>query len=162
VRLDGNVARPMWVGERIFFVSDHEGVGNLYSCLPSGDELTRHTHRTDYFVRYPSTDGTRVAYHAGADLYVYDPRTDEDARDEVVVVDLAAATARVVDRSPFRHVQGMAWSPDGRWVAYGFAATEYTTAIKLWRVGSDETHAVTRPALYDTQPVFDPEGKYLY
>src|SRR5205823_1926620 len=65
LRLNGNVARPMWIGERIFFLSDHEGIGNLYSCLPSGEELRRHTQRTDYFVRFPSTDVARIVYHAG-------------------------------------------------------------------------------------------------
>src|SRR6185369_5265240 len=83
VRLDGNVARPMWVGERIFFVSDPEGIGNLYSVLPSGEDLQRHTQRTDYFVRFPSSDGRRIAYHAGADLFVYHPSTGGDRRVEV-------------------------------------------------------------------------------
>src|SRR5581483_2535947 len=81
--LNGNIGRPMWIGERIFFLSDHEGVGNLYSCTPSGEDLRRHTHRQDYFVRFPSTDGQRIVYHAGADLYVYDPKTSTESRVEV-------------------------------------------------------------------------------
>ncbi len=37
-------------------------------------------------------------------------------RNEVIVVDLAAGTAKVVDKSPFDRVDGIAWSPDGRWL----------------------------------------------
>ena len=78
--LDGNVANPMWLvvknRNRIFFVSDHEGIGNLYSCTPKGKGLRRHTDHEEYFVRYPSTDGRRIVYHAGADLYVYDVEKD--------------------------------------------------------------------------------------
>ena len=45
VRLQGNLANPMWIGSRIYFLSDHEGHGNLYSCTPTGRGLRRHTDR---------------------------------------------------------------------------------------------------------------------
>ncbi|MHC5009804.1 MAG: S41 family peptidase, partial [Planctomycetota bacterium] len=85
VRLDGNLANPMWIGSRIYFLSDHEGHGNLYSCTPTGRSLRRHTHHEDFYVRYPSTDGKRIVYHAGADLYLFDPATNIAGRIPVSV-----------------------------------------------------------------------------
>ena len=290
----GNVAAPLWLGERIYFVSDHEGVGNLYSCTPAGEGLRRHTHHADYYVRHPATDGGRIVYHAGADLYLFDPEEGEgrpvevafhspraqrkrkfveaaaylhdyaldskgravaltarggafsmglwegatvqygedrgvryrlptylhdgtrlalisDAggedglelhtvpssttgalseperfdldlgrpltmtaspkgdllaltnhRFELVLVDLSARTARVLDSSTHAPIQGVAWSPDGRWLAYGFRDTFQTSIIKLCFVETGETTAATRPVLWDGEPAFDPEGKYLY
>ncbi len=71
--LEGNLAAPMWVGERIFFISDGQGVGNLYSCTPSGTDLKQHTDSTEYYVRNASTDGHTIVYQAGADLFLFDP-----------------------------------------------------------------------------------------
>ena len=72
ISVPGNPAWPMFVADRVYFVSDHEGVGNLYSCGYDGSDLRRHTDHTEYFVRFPSTDGARVAYSAGARLFVFD------------------------------------------------------------------------------------------
>ena len=40
--IPGNLVWPMWIGARAFFLSDHEGVGNIYSCAPDGRGLRRH------------------------------------------------------------------------------------------------------------------------
>ncbi len=84
IQLAGNLAYPMWIGSRVFFLSDHEGVGNIYSCLPGGDDLKRHTHHEDFYVRQPSTDGQQIIYNCGADLYVLDLST---GRSQKVVIE---------------------------------------------------------------------------
>jgi tricorn protease len=50
-------------------------------------------------------------------------------RRELVLVDLDAGSARVVDRSSFGQLRGPAWSPDGRWLAYACSMSAQTTCI---------------------------------
>ncbi|GAA1971474.1 S41 family peptidase [Kitasatospora viridis] len=87
--LDGNIDSPLWVGGRIAFLSDHEGCGHLYSSLPDGTDLRRHTPDSggtsrpkaggDFYARGASTDGTRVVWHSAGDLWLLDS-LDGDAR----------------------------------------------------------------------------------
>ncbi|NUN47975.1 MAG: PDZ domain-containing protein [Candidatus Brocadiae bacterium] len=80
ITIAGNLAWPLWVGARIYFVSDHEGTGNLYSCLATGAGLRRETRHADFYVRFPNTDGRRIVYQCGADIWIFDPRTRRSRR----------------------------------------------------------------------------------
>ncbi|MFJ8807356.1 S41 family peptidase [Streptomyces sp. NPDC102490] len=70
--LGGHLAAPMFVGGRIAFLSDHEGVGNLYSCAHDGTGLRRHTDHDAFYARNASSDGTRVVYQCAGDLWIVD------------------------------------------------------------------------------------------
>ena len=289
LRLPGNPASPMWIGDRIWFLSDHEGIGNLYSCTPDGDDLRRHTDHDEYYARFAKTDGARIVYQHAAEIWLFDPAADEgrrveidlhsprvqrhrkfvaadryltdfalhpaghsialetrgklftmplweeavrqhgrpdgvryrlakwigdgssivvvsdeggedgievhkageavgrrlepldlgcitdlatppsgnevavaNHRHELHLVDLDAGTSRLVDRSEHGALDGVVWSPDGRWLAYSFATTARTRSVKVCEVATGATHLVTRPEFRDVHPSWDPDGKYLY
>jgi tricorn protease len=92
--LKGNITSPMWIGERLYFLSDAEGVGNLYSCLPDGSDLCRHSDHDDYYARHASTDGVRIVYQCGAALWLFDPRSDRTHQLDIRVPAHRAQAAR--------------------------------------------------------------------
>src|SRR5690606_31350159 len=69
---DGNIEYPLWVGDRLAFLSDHEGTGALYSSLADGSDLRRHTPLGGFYARHAATDGRRVAYSAAGELWTLD------------------------------------------------------------------------------------------
>ena len=70
--IGGQLASPMLIGGRLFFLSDHEGTGNIYSCAPDGTGLRRHTDHDGMYARNPSTDGQRIVYHVAGDIWILD------------------------------------------------------------------------------------------
>jgi tricorn protease len=84
------------------------------------------------------------------------------------IYDVGTGKVTEVDQSPEWISQGgldpfrFTWSPDSRWLAYARPVTPSNTAIFLFDTKASTLHQVTSGYLNDTQPTFDPEGKYLY
>ena len=80
--LKANVTSPMWLANgdddgRIYFISDHEGISNLYSCKPKGEDTQRHSNHEDFYIRNAHTDGKQIIYHAGGELYRFAVDTNQ-------------------------------------------------------------------------------------
>jgi len=92
--LDGQFAAPMLIGGRLFFLSDHEGTGNIYSCALDGSGLRRHTDHDGMYVRNPSTDGHRIVYHVAGDIWMLDgPDAPEPHKIDITLGSPAPARA---------------------------------------------------------------------
>jgi tricorn protease len=87
----GQFASPMLVGHRLAFLSDHEGTGNVYSCLPDGSDLRRHTDHEGFYARHASTDGDRVVYQCLGEIWLLDGLDAEPRRVEITLGPAAPA-----------------------------------------------------------------------
>ena len=125
--VEGNITAPSWIGKRLYFISDHEGVGNIYSCTPTGKALRRHTHHGEYYARGATTDGKRMVYYAGADLYLMDPAK---VREELIPVEFHSSGVqrrkRFVDAANYLHQ--VAPHPEGHSVALSVRGQCFTMA----------------------------------
>jgi tricorn protease len=68
--LAGQFYNPMLAGGRFAFLSDFEGVGNVYSCALDGTDLRRHTDHDATYARNASTDGTRIVYQNAGEIWM--------------------------------------------------------------------------------------------
>ncbi|MFC9385186.1 S41 family peptidase [Streptomyces venezuelae] len=113
--IGGHLDSPMAVGGRIAFLSDHEGIGNLYSCLPDGTDLLRHTDHDEFYARHASSDGRRVVYQCAGELWIVDALTP-DSRPRKLEVRLGGQR---VGRRPYQvpaahHIDAVSVDETGR------------------------------------------------
>ena len=133
--LGGNIGSPMWVGERIYFISDHEGIGNIYSCKPDGKGIRRHTDHGEYFARMAATDGRTIVYAHAAELWALDVASDKTAP-----VDVDFPSPRTQRNRKFADAGGYLHDyevhPEGRAIA--IEARGHAYAMPLWDGGVRE------------------------
>jgi tricorn protease len=290
-KVNGNFASPMWIGERIYFVSDHEGIGRLYSCTAEGKNIKHHSGNKEYYVRNATTDGKRIVYHAGAEIFIFDPETNEERkieiqyyspqiqrqrkfidtakyledyninpdgnsviitsrgksymfsnwegpviqigkehgvryrqtqwlfdketivtvsddsgseaievhkynngnrevkrlgkldigivarlrtspadkviaatnnRHEIFLVDLKDDSLTKIATSKFERIEDFSFSPDGKWLVYSMSDAEYLASLFIYNIKTKENHRITNAGFRDSQPVFDPAGRFIY
>ncbi|MFE7947015.1 S41 family peptidase [Streptomyces sp. NPDC057426] len=114
--IGGHLDAPMFVAGRIAFLSDHEGVGNLYSCLPDGTDLRRHTDHDAFYARHASSDGRRVVYQCAGDLWIVDDVTVPDSAPRRLEVRLGGPRAgrRHYQVPAANHVDALSVDETGR------------------------------------------------
>lgn len=114
--LAGNPVMPTVVGERVYFIADHEGFGNVYSVSFAGDDLRAHTTHRDYYARGLRGFGNLLVFQKGGALFRLDTTTDEVTEIEVETRPSGAQLRRkFVD--PEEHLQALDLSHDGRKIA---------------------------------------------
>jgi len=139
--LEGNLVWPLWLGERVLFLSDHDGIGNLFSVDAHGGDLRRHTDERVHYARFPSGDGTRVVYACGGDLVLLDPRDGSVRRVPVQMPSNAWETARrFVDASELLET----WAPSHDGTALGIVSRGRAYTMPLWEEAVTE-HPATGP-----------------
>ena len=127
--LQGNITTPMWLGGRVYFLSDFEGTGNLYSCAPDGSALRRHTQHEGLYARHAASDGQRIVYQCGGELWLYDPVMDMARALAIHVPSARTQTAR--RQVPLaENLQGVALHPAGHSVV--LEARGQIFSMALW------------------------------
>ena len=125
---DGNPTWPMWIGERIYFLADHEGIGNIYSCALDGSDIARCTHEAEYYVRFPSTDGKRIVYSAAGAISLYDVASGDTKELDIETPSAEPQTVRRFEGAS-ESLEHFAPHPDGTQIAFVSRGQAFTMPL---------------------------------
>jgi tricorn protease len=109
----GTSDNPMFWNGRVYFVSDRDGVMNIYSMDAGGHDLKQHTHHRGFDVRSASVSDGRIAYQSGADLWLLDLGS---GKDQVIPITLVSDFDQLRDhwvKKPLDYLTQAHIAPDG-------------------------------------------------
>ena len=102
--LSGQLSDPVWIGDRLLFLSDHEGHGNVYSVGADGTRLRRHTDHTGAYARDLAGDltgaGNRAVYARAGELWLIEDLAPAGQPRRLDIALPGARTARQSTRVP--------------------------------------------------------------
>jgi tricorn protease len=83
--LKGNLSCPVFVGERIYFLSDESGLGRIHSCKTDGTDLALHPcgKASEFYFRNLTGRGGLLAYQSAGDLFLFDTKEQKNTRLEI-------------------------------------------------------------------------------
>ena len=126
----------------------------------------------EYEIHVIGSDGktpARQVTHGGG-TFRFGPRWSPDSKklafsDKTMTLwwcDVATGKLAKVDKSDWGEFHDYRWAPDSRWIAYSMPLATGFDRLMLYNVEGGAPTAVTDGMTDDVEPVFDPEGKYLY
>jgi len=104
---------PVWAGESIYFISERQGLANLFRLNPADGKVTAITNYGDAEARYPASDGKSVVFQHGDDIALYDIATGK-VRDLALRLDTDRIHARVKLVPAAQFLNSIALGPTGK------------------------------------------------
>ncbi len=97
-----NDSNPMWVGDRIYFISDRAGEFNLFSFDPGNNEIKQLTSFTDFPVLSVGSGNNRIIFEQAGYLHSFDPAASSSKKLTVgIAADLQELRPRFVSGSKY-------------------------------------------------------------
>ena len=138
-------------GASLVAVSDESGELELATLPANGVGAAKRLTTGGDTVRWlavPSPDGTRIAH--------------TDKRLRVWVTETATGATTLVEQNAIEQPTDLAWSPDGKWLAYVSPAANMNLVIRLWPVAGGAPIAATTERYDSFDPQWSRDGKFLY
>ena len=77
LQLESGIDSPTFMKNRLYFITDLDGTGNIYSVNLQGKDLKQHTRFKDFFARNLRSDGKTGVFHKGGRIFIFDPVKDK-------------------------------------------------------------------------------------
>jgi len=130
----GTSNNPMAWDGRVYFLSDRDGVMNVYSMDRNRKDLKQHTHQRGFDIQSASLFEGRIAYQCGADLWLLDLKTGEDAMINITLVSDFDQLRDHWVKKPLDYLTAAHPAPDGGAAVFTARGEVFTLPVDSGRI----------------------------
>jgi tricorn protease len=151
-----NDTQPIWIDDKVYFLSDRDGEFNLYSYNRHSKKVSRLTEHHAFPVESASSGAGKVIYEQAGWIHLYAPGENKSRRLKIgVAADLLETRPRYATGK--KHIRNVDISPSGK-----RAVLEYRGEIVTVPAKKGDTRNLTQtPGAHERSPAWSPDGKSI-
>ncbi len=151
-----NDMQPMWIGDKVYFISDRNGEFNLFSYHTGTKAITQLTSFTDFPILNVSAGTGKIAFEQGGYLHLYDLNTAKAAKLTIgIAADLLELRPRYV--SGAGNIRSADISPAGARAVFGYRGEIITAPAEK----GDPRNITLTTGAHEKFPSWSPDGKSI-
>ena len=151
---EGTDRMPMWIGDKIYFISDRDGHLNIFSVNPEGEGLQQLTAHDTYDARRPNAGPSKIVYEHAGNLWYYDTRSGDNEKLNIHIgSDSPEARPRLINVKD--QITGIGISPKGKRALVEARGEIFTVPYEHGPI-----YNLTKSSgAHDKDPAWSPNGK---
>ncbi|HEY0319356.1 MAG TPA: PDZ domain-containing protein [Pyrinomonadaceae bacterium] len=153
---DSSDSQPMWVGEKVYFISDRAGTSNLFSYDTAKRVVEQLTRYEKYDVKSAAASDDAVVFVQDGALHLFDLKSSTTRTVEVrFTVDFPETKPRTIDA--LRWISWSALSFDGQSILFGVRGEILNVNAKT----GEAANLTKTQGVAERYPTASPDGKWI-
>jgi len=148
---------PMWHGNIIYFISDRDGVMNLFSYDLSSKQTKKLTDYKEYDIKWPSLGPDAIVYENGGVLYEFNLVSGK-SRNLPIVVRAEDVETRPEFKSVAQSIGSYSLSPSAARALVESRGNIFTVPAEH---GSVRALTTNHSGIHELNPAWSPDGKWI-
>ncbi len=130
----GESHHPMWWQGRVYFITDRDGIMNIWSMTESGEDLQQHTEHKDFDVRYATLSEGQIVYQRGADIWHLDLESGAYKLVPIRIVSDLDQRREKWETNPAQYLTSAHLHPEGKQVVLTARGRVFVAPVKSGRM----------------------------
>ncbi len=155
-RTNSNDSTPMWLGNKVYFLSDRDGPVSLYVYDPGSKKASLALQSNGMDIKSASAGPDTIVYEQFGSVHLFDPATGkQNAVNIHVTGDFPAVRPHFVDVGD--QIQNADISPSGARAVFEARGEILTVPVEH----GDIRNLTNSPGFADRDPAWSPDGKWI-